>query len=234
DFDPAAALGDNAATVELAIGPFGLDDVIDTGRAVQLGNHDALGAVNDEFAAADHDRHVAEIHFLFDRLLFVQPQPNLERPAVGQPQLPAFVGAVARLAQLVLDVIQAQGLVVTFDREDLAQNSFQAVRLALFGRHVQLQETIVRFRLYVGQAWHLDRVAETAEVALLRRLDDPVGRDGHDSGSSQKEKRANASGPSRTDAARMLLVFDVAARMPRGTGILPVKAGRMVCPTDME
>ena len=94
---------------KLAVAGLGFDDEIDAGRAVQLADDDALGAVDDELAAADHDRHVAEVDFFLDRLLLVQAQPDAERPAVGQPQLPAFVGAVARLAQLVLDVLAARG-----------------------------------------------------------------------------------------------------------------------------
>ena len=101
DLDPAAALGDDAAAVQLAVAGLDLDDEIDAGRAVQLADDDALGAVDDELAAADHDRHVAEVDFFLDRLLLVEPQPDAERPAVGQPQLPALVGVVARLAQLV-------------------------------------------------------------------------------------------------------------------------------------
>ena len=51
-------------------------DEIDAGAAVQLAHHDALGAVDDELAAAHHDRHVAEIDLFLDRLLLRQPQPN--------------------------------------------------------------------------------------------------------------------------------------------------------------
>ena len=45
---------------------------VDAGRAVQLADDDALGAVDDELAAADHDRHVAEVDLLLDRLLLVE------------------------------------------------------------------------------------------------------------------------------------------------------------------
>ncbi len=116
--DPAAALGNDAATVQAALaGAFDFADEVDAGAAVQLADHDALGAVDDELAAAEHDRHVAQVDFFLDRLLLGQPQPDPERPAVGQPQLAAFVGLVAGLAQLVADVFQAQRLVVAFDRE---------------------------------------------------------------------------------------------------------------------
>ena len=80
---------------------FDFRDEVDTGAAVQLAHHDALGTVDDELAAAEHDRQVAQVDFFLDRLLLVEPQPDAERPAVGQPQLPAFVRFVARLAELV-------------------------------------------------------------------------------------------------------------------------------------
>ena len=43
-----------------------VDDEIDAGRAVQLADDDALGPVDDELAAADHDGHVAEVDFFLD------------------------------------------------------------------------------------------------------------------------------------------------------------------------
>src|SRR5207253_1839317 len=143
DLDPAAALGNDAAGVEAALAGLGLDDEIDAGGAVQLAHDDALGAVDDELAAADHDGHVAEVDLLLDRLLLVEAQPDAEGPAVGQAQLPALVGAVARLAELVLEVLQAEGLVVALDREDLAQHAFEADRLALLRRRVELEEALV-------------------------------------------------------------------------------------------
>ncbi len=104
--DPAAALGNDAAAVQLAVAGLRLADEIDARAAVQLADHDALGAVDDELAAAEHDRHVAQVDFFLDRLLLGQPQPDAERPAVGQPQLAALVRRVARLAQLVAQVLQ--------------------------------------------------------------------------------------------------------------------------------
>ena len=50
----------------------------------------------------------------------------MERPAVGQAELAALVGVVARLAQVVLDVLERQRLVVALDREDLAEDAFEA------------------------------------------------------------------------------------------------------------
>src|SRR5690606_33957794 len=129
--DPTAALGNDAATMQLPFARLRLADEVDARTAVQLAHHDALGAVDDELAAAEHDRHVAQVDFLLDRLLLGEPQPDLEGPPVGQPQLPALVRLVPRLAQFVADVFQPQGLVVALDREDLAQHAFDALVLAL-------------------------------------------------------------------------------------------------------
>src|SRR6202012_4378298 len=114
--DPAAALGDEPAGVELAVAGLDLDDEVDAGAPVELADHDALGAVDDELAAADHDRHVAEVDgFLDRRLALVQPEPDGERPAVGEPELAALVGLVAGLAEVELDVFELERLVVALD-----------------------------------------------------------------------------------------------------------------------
>ena len=57
--------------IHAALAGFHFGDEVDAGAAVQLAHHDALGAVDDELAAAEHDRHVAEVDLFLDRLLFV-------------------------------------------------------------------------------------------------------------------------------------------------------------------
>src|SRR5262249_51988758 len=166
DLDPAAALGDDAAGVELALA-LGLDGEVHAGGAVQLADDDALGAVDDELAAADHDRHVAEVDLFLDRLgLLHEAQPDAEGPAVGEAQLAALVGAVARLAQLVAEVLERDVLVVALDGEDFAQDTFEAGGRALLGRRVQLEEPVVGVRLDFGQGRHFGAFfAGAAEVA---------------------------------------------------------------------
>ena len=105
---------------------------VDARAAVQLADDDALGTVDDELTAAEHDRQVAQVDLFLDRLLLGQPQPDPERPAVGQPQLAAFVRLVAGLAQFVAEVLQPQRLVVALDREDLPQHALQTLVLALW------------------------------------------------------------------------------------------------------
>ena len=133
-FDPASALGDDAAAVQRAVAFLHFDQEVDAGRAVKLVHDDALGAVDDELAAADHDRDFAEVDGVFHHLVLVladEADLDAEGHAVGQAQGAALIGGVARLGQVVADVFQAQVPVVAFDREDLAQQRFEPFVLAL-------------------------------------------------------------------------------------------------------
>ncbi len=176
DLDPAAALGDDAAAVQPPLAGFHLGDEVDAGAAVQLAHHDALGAVDDELAAAEHDRQVAQVDFFLDRLLLVEPQPDAERPAVGQPQLAAFIRLVARLAELVAQVLELELLVVAFDREDFAQHAFQAFVFALFRRGIVLQEARVALRLDLGEIGNRVGIATAAEASSCWWFPNAVAR----------------------------------------------------------
>ena len=140
------------------------------GRAVELADDDALGAVDDELAAADHDRHVAEVDRLLDRrLALVQAEPDVERAAVGQAELAALVGLVARLAQVELDVFQLERLVVALDREDLPEDPLQPRVGAFLGRDVGLEEPLVAAGLDLGQVGDREHVVDPAEIPLRGR-----------------------------------------------------------------
>ncbi len=149
--DPASALGNDAATERAAVAGLQLADVVDARAAVQLADHDAFGAVDDELAAAEHDRHVAEIDFFLDRLLLGQLEPDAERPAIGQSQLATLVRLVPRLAQLVAQVFEPQRLVVAFDRKDFAQHRLDPLIDPLAGGLVVLQEPLVTAGLDLGE-----------------------------------------------------------------------------------
>ena len=79
DFDPASTLGNHTARKLFAFARLGTLNEVDPGRSMQLTDNDTFGTVDDEFAAADHDRHVAKVNFLFNRLLFHQSQPDPKR-----------------------------------------------------------------------------------------------------------------------------------------------------------
>jgi hypothetical protein len=76
------------------------------GERWSCADDDALGPVDDELAAAQHDGDLAEVDLLLDGLLLVQADADLERGSVGQSQLPALVRRVPRTAELVPDVLE--------------------------------------------------------------------------------------------------------------------------------
>ena len=69
EFDPASAFRNDAATEALAV-EFRFGEEVDARAAVQLADDDAFGAVDNEFAAAEHDREFAEENVFFDRVFF--------------------------------------------------------------------------------------------------------------------------------------------------------------------
>ncbi len=89
---------------------------------MELGNDHAFRAVYDELPATDHDRHVTEVDQVLLNLIAVladKTQSDAERHPEGQAQLAALIGSVARLAQLIVDVMQGQVSVVACDGEHL-------------------------------------------------------------------------------------------------------------------
>ena len=172
EFDPRAALGNDAGRVQRAIADRRRNAEVDARRAVQLADDDALGAVDDELAAAHDDRDLAEVDFLLDDLgmaLTHQAHADAERHAVGQAQFAALVGRVACLVELVMKVLQAHRAVVRLDGEDLAQKRFESdLRIAPVVGFFVLDEAVVRFELDLGLSGHGDRVAALFEVANLQ------------------------------------------------------------------
>jgi len=61
----------------------------------------------------------------------MQPKPDSQWHAVGQPELATFVWRVSRLSECVVEVLQTDVLVVALDGEDLAQQALQTSRGSL-------------------------------------------------------------------------------------------------------
>ncbi len=151
-----------------------LDQEVDAGAAVQLVDDDPLGPVDDELAAADHDRDLAQVDGVLHHLVLVladEPHLDAERHAERQPQGPALVGRVPGLAQVVADVLQPQVAVVALDREHLAEQGLQAGVRAVGDRDLLLEELLVALDLDVDQVRDRQRVAALAVVADLVDLD---------------------------------------------------------------
>jgi len=115
-FCAAPPLRNHPAGMELAV-PFAVDDEVDSRAAVQLADHHPLGPVDNELPAAEHNRHVAQVHLFVHHLLVVldQAEMDVQGPPVGEPQLATFLGVETGLPQLVETVLQAGLLVVAFD-----------------------------------------------------------------------------------------------------------------------
>ena len=178
--DPTAAFGDDAATLQPPFaGALHLADEVHAGAAVELADHHPLGPVDDELAAAEHDGDVAEIDFLLDGLLLGQAEPDLERPPVGQAQLPALVRLVAGLAQLVADILQAERFVVALDGEDFPQHALDPLVFSLRPGSLVLQEGFVAASLDFRQVRDRIRGSEAAKATSFLGLEPSLSRGGH-------------------------------------------------------
>ena len=152
DLDPASSLRNHAATGKLTIrSRVRLHHKVDTRRSVKLTDDDTLGTVDDKLTTAKHDWNVTQEDLFFNGLLFFQTQPDSERLAVSQTQLSTLFGSVAGLAKLITNVAHRQLLVVAFDRKDLLQDAFDALKFSFLGRAVRLNERLITVGLDLGQ-----------------------------------------------------------------------------------
>ena len=139
ELDPRAAVGDDLP--DQGVRPFPGEE--DARGAVQLGDDDALGPVDDERPVVRHERDLPEVHFLF---LDVPDRPFLRRAPPG--------GGVV----LVVD-LQPEG--------HLERHGVGHAPLLALGHRVELTE------LHRGPAHLVDRhpvgVGVTADVAFHRR-----------------------------------------------------------------
>ena len=116
----------------------------DTGRAVELGNDDTLGTVDDEGSAAGHHGQFTHVNaFLLVAGFILQLEGHVERGAEAL----AVAKRVERGDLGILDVIgheiEFDRLVITLDRKDLAENRLQARIGAFAGGHFLLKEFVI-------------------------------------------------------------------------------------------
>ena len=153
ELEPRAAVRDDADGVERRA--VGVHRALraDARGAVQLGDDDALGAVDDERAVLAHERDVAEVDPLADRRLAVaERELDVERGRVGdalaQRGERIVLGlrrgpVLRRAAEAVLDEVQHVVPVVALDREDALEDALQADVGPLLRRNVLLEELLV-------------------------------------------------------------------------------------------
>src|SRR5262249_17504082 len=157
---PRTALRDHAATVQGTVAFLHFNEEVDAGRTVKLVHDHALSAVDDELAAANHDRDFAEVDGVIHHLVLVLAlEANLDAKwhAVGQAQRSALIGGIARLGQVIADVLQAEIPVVAFNRENLSEQGFEPFVLSLAELNLFLEEALVSNLLNLDEVWNRKR-----------------------------------------------------------------------------
>ena len=166
-FIPGAAVGNDAeAMQQLSVGMLrGFEG--DTGRAMQLADHHAFGAIDDKGALGGHQGQFAHEHlFLLGGFgLLLEQEGDVERRAVGQAFAQAFQPVELGRANLVGIIVQHALAIVALDGKHFAEDGFQAGMFeAFFGRRIGLQELPVGVGLQLDHVRRHDNLFDFAEV----------------------------------------------------------------------
>ena len=134
--------------------------------AVQLGDDDAFGTVDDERTVLGHQRDFTHVHvvfadFLDDRLggLTVEDgQADARTQGRGESNAAqlAFRHVERRITQDIMDKVETRVTVVAEDRKDRTERCFEARILTPVERHAELQEVGVRVDLRRQQEWDVE------------------------------------------------------------------------------
>ena len=136
----------------------------DARRAVQLGDHHTLSTVDDEGAAGGHVRDGAQINVLnhgleilvFD-VIAGELHLGLQRNAVGEAALDAFVHRVTGTVDVVVKELEYEAVPLVGDGEVFGEDPVEAFVAAFFRIGVDLEELLERLQLDVQQVGVLDR-----------------------------------------------------------------------------
>ena len=177
EVQPGAAVGNHPRRIQQLAGTMGLALVVaeeNPRRAVQLGDHHPLRAVDDESAVFRHERHFAHIDFLLldvlDRLAgglpVVDDEAHLhpQGRSVGDATHHAFLDVESRLAELVVNVLDRRVAGVADDGKHRPKRRMQALLPALVGGRLHLQELAVGIHLNRKEVGHLHGLGNLAEI----------------------------------------------------------------------
>ena len=180
ELDPGAPEGNDPRLVQP--GAVGVDVLFEhhAGRAVQLTDHNALGAVDDERAQVGEQRKVPKVDLLLDdrvglallpsRLLpDDQTERRLERRREGHVALNALLDGVLGLTQQAGDILQGQIPVHGGDGKDVLKDAIKAEIPRLLGR-IRVHQLPEGAGLYIQQVGHGHGRVE------LRKAHDRPGR----------------------------------------------------------
>ena len=137
----------------------------DPGRAMQLGNDDALRAVDHERSLRRHERNLAHVNFLLlGPLLLAKLESDVQRRAESLAFALRLERAQFRLADFVMAEIERRLFVVALDRENFLENRLQAGHFPLRSGHVFLQKIHVGIELNLDQVRWLNAFFDGSEV----------------------------------------------------------------------
>ena len=133
ELQPRAAAGDDLRVEQHLVGRLvALGGEVDARGANELGDDDALRAIDDERAARRHEREVAHEHVLLldlARLAVDEADLHEQRRLVGDVLLLALVNRVLRLAELVATKLHAHVLRAVLDGADVPKRLRQTFAL---------------------------------------------------------------------------------------------------------
>jgi hypothetical protein len=141
----------------------------DARGAMELADHHALRAIDDERPLRRHERDFAHVNFLLlGSLLLAELERDMERRAVGLAFTLRLEGRQLRFANLIMAEIESRLFIVAFDRKHLFEHGLEAGILPLGKRHVLLEEIDVGVELDLDEVWGLDALLDGSEVDTFR------------------------------------------------------------------
>ncbi|MNQ40213.1 hypothetical protein D3C85_538590 [compost metagenome] len=177
EVQPGAAVGNDAGGVQQLARAVGLALVVieeHARRAVQLGDDDALGTVDDEGTVLGHQGDFPHVDFLLldvldclaRRFLIEDHQTHFhaQRYGEGHAAQYAFLDIECRFAQAITDVFQGGIAGIADNRENGLEGRMQADVAEMLLASARLQEFAVRIQLNGQQIRHIHDVRQLAKV----------------------------------------------------------------------
>ncbi len=141
-----------------------------------MGNHYALGAIDDEGSALGHHGDLTHVDlFVLDEVFFAKAELHVEGHRIGDALANALDLGVLGVAEGVGDVFEDEAAIVGFDGEHLAENGLKTLGLALFLGDTLLEEIEIRRDLDFDQVRRNNDFTEFAEVDAVRLITDGHG-----------------------------------------------------------
>ncbi len=164
-FDPGAPVGDDAERMQQhAVGMHRLLKA-NAGRAVQLADNHAFGAIDDKSALLGNQRDFAHEHrFFADFILGLQTESHMQRSRIRFAFLQALQRGLLGRRDFILHEIQDIVPVKAMNGEHFLEYGLQTNMFAPVGRHIHLQKLMVRASLNLNEIRQLDNVRQLAKI----------------------------------------------------------------------